>query len=44
MGLGDVLKVLNPKKWLGGGDSLTVTHDQPSFPVDGEEYDTLEDA
>ena len=43
MGLGGVLKVLNLKKWLGGGDSVTVTYDQPSFVVDGEEYDTLED-
>ncbi len=44
MGLEGVLKVLNPKKWLSGGDSVTATHDHSSFVVDGEEYDTLEDA
>ncbi len=43
MGLGGVLKVLNPETWLGGGDSVTVTYDRPSFVVDREEHDPLED-
>ena len=44
MGFLGILRGLDPRKWLGGGDSVTVTYEQPSFLVGDEGHESLEDA
>ena len=44
MGLRGILRGVDPRKWLGGGDSVTVTYEQPSFLVGDHVYESLEDA
>lgn len=44
MGLRGILRGVDPRRWLGGGDSETVTYEQPSFLVGDDVYESLEDA
>ncbi len=44
MGFRGILRGVDPRKWLGGGDSVTVTYEQPSFLVGDDVYESLEDA
>ncbi len=37
MGLGALKVVVGPRKWLDGGNSVTVAYDQPSFLLGGDD-------